>query len=136
MTQPPAGPRCPRCKRPLAAWRLDHCIYCGEPIPADLKEGFAEPEGIQWIERPPLPTDLSKRLELMRILPAEGARPRPIRRMWAIGAGLALPILFILFYLAYRLLSQISGTSATLILLVGIGGVGYLVTSYVRARRK
>ena len=50
-----AGPRCPRCHRPLAAWRLNHCVYCGEAFPEDLKDGHAEPDALKWVERPGLP---------------------------------------------------------------------------------
>ena len=60
---PTAGPRCPRCHRPLAAWRLEHCVYCGEAFPAELKQGFEEPEALKWVERPALPADLNKKLE-------------------------------------------------------------------------
>ena len=134
MPPPPAGPRCPRCQRPLAAWRLGHCIYCGEAIPPELKAGFAEPEGLKWVERPALPTDVSKKLEMMRIVPTEP--PRKMRVAWAVAAGVALPLLIAIFYLAYMLLRQLSPVSSTLILIVGIGGVGYLAYTFLRSREK
>ena len=79
MSAPTAGPLCPRCRRKLAAWRLDHCVYCGETLPAGLKEAHEAPAGLQWVERPPLPTDLSKKLELMKVVPIEARRKsRPL----------------------------------------------------------
>ena len=74
MSAPTAGPRCPRCRRPLAAWRLDHCVYCGEAFPGELKQGHEAPDGLKWVERPALPTDLSKKLELMKVVPIEAGR--------------------------------------------------------------
>ena len=63
------GPQCPRCRRPIAAWRLQHCVYCGESFPADLKEGHAEPEALKFVERPPIPADAAKQLEMMKVIP-------------------------------------------------------------------
>ena len=74
MSAPTAGPRCPKCRRPLAAWRLDHCVYCGEAFPAELKQGHEAPDGLKWVERPALPTDLSKKLELMKVVPIEAGQ--------------------------------------------------------------
>lgn len=132
MTPSTAGPRCPRCHRPLAAWRLEHCIYCGEAIPAELKAGHAEPEGLKWVERPPLPADLHKKLELMKIVPNEA--PRKTRMAWAIAGGVALPVVIGILYLAYRLLRQVSPMSGFLIVIAGIAVVGYLGGVFFRSR--
>ena len=51
-TRPPSVRRC---QRPIAAWRLPHCVYCGETFPADLKDGFETPEAVKWIDRPAIP---------------------------------------------------------------------------------
>ncbi len=138
MTPPTAtgSPRCPRCHRALAAWRLGHCIYCGETIPAELKDGFAEPEGLKWVERPALPTDLSKKLEMMRIVGQEPQAPRKTRVAWAVAAGVAFPLLIAIFYLAYMLLRRLSPVSSALVVIVGMGGLGYLVFSFLKAREK
>ena len=133
MTHSTAGPRCPRCHRPLAAWRLNHCVYCGEALPAELKEGFAEPEGLKWVERPALPPDLSKKLELMRVIPS--TRPRKSRAAMAIAGVVAVPIFGALFYLAYSLIRQLSPGTSLLILVAGVGAIGYLVSVFVRARK-
>jgi hypothetical protein len=50
MNGTPAGPKCPRCRRKLAAWRLDHCIYCGEKFPENIREGFTEPEALKFVD--------------------------------------------------------------------------------------
>ena len=133
MTHSTAGPRCPRCRRPLAAWRLNHCVYCGEAFPAELKEGFAEPEGLKWIERPVLPHDLSKKLEMMRVIPS--GPPRKSRNLMAIAGVVAIPIFGALFYVAYSLIRQLSPGTSVLILMAGVGAIGYLVSVFVRARR-
>ncbi len=138
MTPPTAtgSPRCPRCHRALAAWRLGHCIYCGETIPAELKAAFAEPEGLKWVERPALPTDLSKKLEMMRIVSNDAQAPRKTRMAWAVAAGVALPLLVAIFYFAYVLLRRLSPFSSALVIIVGMGGLGYLVVSFLKAREK
>src|SRR5205823_3698567 len=74
VSTPSAGPRCPRCGRPLAAWRLQHCLYCGETLPSQLKEGFQPPEALKWVERPELPAEVSKTFAMMKLVPSTGAR--------------------------------------------------------------
>ena len=97
MSSAPAGPRCPRCHRPLAAWRLDHCVYCGEAFPADLKAGFTAPEALKWVERPALPADVSKKLEMMKVVPSQG--PRKSRSFLAIAGVVSIPIFGAIFWL-------------------------------------
>ena len=132
MPDSTAGPRCPRCHRPLAAWRLEHCIYCGESIPAELKEGFAEPEGLQWVERPPLPVEVSKKLQLLRVVPPD--RPKKSRAVSAAMGLIAVPIFGAMFYLAYSLIRQLSPSSAILISVAGVVGIGYVVSVFFRRR--
>jgi hypothetical protein len=115
---------------------MGHCIYCGEAIPAELKAGFAEPDGLKFVERPPLPTDLSKKIEMMRIVNAEKAAPRKARVAWAVAAGVAFPLLIGIFYMAYSLLRQLSPISSALVIIVGMGGLGYLVVSFLKSREK
>ena len=133
MTAPTAGPRCPRCHRPLAAWRLDHCIYCGEAFPEELRQGFAEPEGLKWVERPALPADVSKKLELLRIVPTE--KPKKPRALMATLGVLAVPVFVAIFYLAFTLVRQLSPTSAFLIVVVGLGAIVYVATVFFRSRK-
>ena len=132
MSSAPAGPRCPRCRRPLAAWRLEHCIYCGEKFPADFKEGFEEPEALKWVERPALPSDVSKKLEMMKVVPSQA--PRKSKNFLLFAGLLSIPVIGALFYLTYMLLRQVSPTSSLLILVAGVGVVGYLVWIFRRAR--
>jgi hypothetical protein len=132
VSSAPAGPRCPRCRRPLAAWRLEHCVYCGEKFPADLKQGFEEPEALKWVERPALPADVSKKLEMMKVVPAQG--PKKSKNLLAIAGLVSIPIIGVLFYLTYVLLKQLSPTSGLLILVAGVGVVVYLVWMFRRAR--
>ena len=132
MTAPNAGPRCPRCHRPLAAWRLEHCVYCGEPFPPGLKQGFTEPEALKWIERPPLPADLARKVEMLRI--PTGA-PKKARSFMAIGAGVAVPIAGVLFYMLYSMIRQLSPAASILILIAGIGVVGYLGWLFIQTTR-
>jgi hypothetical protein len=132
LSSAPAGPRCPRCRRPLAAWRLEHCIYCGERFPADLKHGFEEPATLKWVERPALPADVSKKLEMMKVVPTQG--PKKSRNLLAIAGLISIPIFAALFYLTYRLVSRLSPTTSLLILVAGAGVIGYLVWIFRRAR--
>lgn len=133
MSSTPAGPRCPRCHRPLAAWRLNHCVYCGEAFPADLKEGFEAPDALKWVDRPALPADVTKKLEMMKVVPAQA--PRRKGNFLAIAGLISIPIFGAIFYLTYTMLRQLSPTSSVLILVAGIGVVAYLVWIFSKARR-
>ena len=133
MTAPNAGPKCPRCRRPLAAWRLEHCVYCGEPFPPELKQGHTEPEALKWIERPALPADLARKVEMLRI--PTGA-PKKTRSYLSLGAGVAIPIAAVLFYMLYSMLRQFSPAAATLILIAGVSVVGYLGWYFFQTTRE
>ena len=134
MNAPTAGPRCPRCRRPLAAWRLNHCVYCGENFPAELKEGFAEPEALKWIERPALSVDVSKKLEMMKVIPQETGKKKS-HSVVTIAGILSIPIFAAVFYLTWTLIRQLSPVSGVLIGIAGIGVVGYLVWTVWKSRR-
>ena len=133
MNAPTAGPRCPRCRRPLAAWRLNHCVYCGENFPAELKEGFSEPEALKWIERPALPVDVSKKLEMMKVVPQEPVKRS--RSLVTIAGILSIPIFAAVFYLTWTLIRQLSPASGVMIGIAGVGVVAYLVWTVLKARR-
>jgi hypothetical protein len=133
MSAPTAGPRCPKCRRPLAAWRLDHCVYCGEAFPAELKQGFEAPDGLKWVERPPLPTDLSKKLELMKVVPIEGRRKS--RSLVTVVGVLSVPIFGAIFYLLYTMVRRLSPGTSVLILVAGAGFIAYLAWIFARARK-
>jgi hypothetical protein len=133
MSAPTAGPRCPKCRRPLAAWRLDHCVYCGEAFPAELKQGHEAPDGLKWVERPALPTDLSKKLELMKVVPIEAGRKS--RSIVTVIGLLSLPIFAAIFYLLYTMVRRMSPGTSLVVLLAGAGFVGYLAWIFARARK-
>ena len=133
MSAPTAGPRCPKCRRPLAAWRLDHCVYCGEAFPAELKQGHEAPDGLKWVERPALPTDLSKKLELMKVVPIEAGRKS--RSLVTVIGLLSLPIFAAIFYLLYTMVRRMSPGTSLVVVLAGAGFVGYLAWIFARARK-
>ncbi len=97
-----AGPVCPRCGRRIAAWRLEHCVYCGAVFPPDFKEGFAEPESLKWVERPPIPTDAARQLEMLRVVELNRGERRRFspRNLFVL---LSVPVLLVLFYVIYRM---------------------------------
>ncbi len=134
MNAPTAGPLCPRCRRKLAAWKLDHCVYCGESFPADLKDGHEAPSGLQWVERPALPTDLSKKLELMKVVPLE--RRGKSRSLVAVIGVLSVPIFAAIFYLLYTAIRRFSPGAGWLVLIGGAGFLGYLAWVFTRAAKK
>jgi hypothetical protein len=134
VSTPPAGPRCPRCRRPLAAWRLEHCVYCGEAFPPGFKDGFQEPDALKWIERPPLPADVSKKLELMKVVPIEGRKKT--RPMLVVAGLVSIPLFGAIFYLTFSLLRKLSPTTGLLVLAGGAGVLGYLVWIFARAARR
>ena len=63
MSSPPPLPACPNCGRQIAAWKKEHCIYCGTAFPPGFKEGFQEPEALKWVDRPAIPDDAARKLE-------------------------------------------------------------------------
>ena len=131
MSSASPGPLCPRCRRKLAAWKLDHCIYCGEKFPENLRDGFTEPEALKFVDRPPVPPDAAKQLEMLKYVEI-GAKPKAAgKRFGLFLVGLALPVLFGLFYMLYRVLSRWLPTSAGFIVgaigLVVLGALGWAV---------
>jgi hypothetical protein len=136
MSAETTGPRCPRCRRLIAAWRLAHCVYCGEPFPPDLKEGHAEPEALKWVERPSIPSDAAKQLELMKFFPGEvwkAPRSRPI----LIGIGAVSLVTFaVVFVLLYLLLRRSAPALGAFVLVLGAGFLAYLGWVFLRAYRR
>lgn len=136
MSGAPAGPRCPRCTRAIAAWRLDHCVYCGEPFPPELKEGHAEPEALKWVERPSVPSDAAKQLEMMKFFPGD-IRAAPRARPILIGVGaISLAAFAVIFGLLYLLLKRSAPAFGGFVLVLGAGFLAYLGWVFFRASRR
>jgi hypothetical protein len=134
VSDPTPGPLCPRCRRPIAAWRLEHCIYCGEKFPPGLRDGFAEPDALKWVDRPAISPDAARQLELMKVVPPEGGKlPRSLPLVLTL---LALPVFVILFFLLYSFLRRYSAPTAVLVLLAGVGCLAYLVWTAARKSRR
>ena len=134
MSSSSPGPRCPRCNRTLAAWRLAHCVYCGEAFPPGLKEGFQEPEALKWIERPAIPIDAARQLEVMKILPWE-AKKKPSPAL-LLAAGFSFALFATIFVLLFRVMRRSMPSIGILVLIVGVLFLGYLVTAFRRAYRR
>jgi len=76
---------------------------------------LAEPEGLKWVERPAIPPEAARKLEMMKVLPTE----RPRRSAGAWFGLLAIPVFAALFYMTYRIVAHYSPSSAVLILVAG-----------------
>lgn len=134
MSSSTPGPRCPRCNRTLAAWRLAHCVYCGESFPPGLKEGFQEPEALKWVDRPAIPVDAARQLEVMKILPWEGKRkPRPALLL---AAGVSFAAFATIFVLLFLLMRRYMPSISILVVVVGALVLGYLTTAFLRVYRR
>ena len=97
MSSQPPLPACPQCGRRIAAWKKEHCVYCGAAFPPGFKDGYAEPETFKWVERPGIPADAAKKLEMMKVVPLDGrAEPRSLPMLLGL---LSLPIFAVLFYI-------------------------------------
>jgi hypothetical protein len=133
MSSQPPLPICAQCGRRIAAWKKDHCVYCGATFPPGFKDGFEEPEGLKWVERPAIPPEAARKLEMMKVVPLEGkvmARSLPV---W-IGM-VSLPIFAVVFYLLYSLLRRYIPGAAGLVLVVEAAILAYLAWIFYRARK-
>jgi hypothetical protein len=130
-----AGPKCPRCRRKLAAWRLDHCIYCGEKFPENIREGFTEPEALKFVERPAVTPEVAKQLEMLKVV-SIGEKPKAKTPLVVVFALLTLPVFAGIFYMLYRLVSRTFPSAAILIVaaaLLFLGYVGWTVAKSARS---
>lgn len=109
-------------------------MYCGESFPPDLREGFQEPETLKWIDRPAIPKDAARQLEVMKVLPWEGAKkPRP---MLVAAAGFSFLLFATIFVLLFLLMRRTMPSIGILVLIAGALFLGYLVTAFLRAYRR
>jgi hypothetical protein len=128
-------PRCTKCRRPVAAWRLDNCVYCGTALPPDFREKFPEPDALKLVEARPLPPEAAKQLELMKVMPTGGNPGKSRTLMLAVGL-LSLPVFAILFYMMYAILSRYSPGSAWVVMVAAAAFFGYLAWTAIKARRR
>src|SRR5713101_3726950 len=130
VSSPPL-PACPQCGRRIAAWRLDHCVYCGAVFPADFKQGVQEPDALKWVDRPNIPADAARQLAMMKVVPLErDTRPRSVGKILALAS---LPIFGAIFFLLYRILQRYGSGFAILAVVGGAIFLGYLVWSVFRS---
>jgi predicted amidophosphoribosyltransferase len=134
VNSPSPGPVCPRCRRKLAAWRLDHCIYCGEKFPENIREGFTEPEALKFVERPAVTPEATKQLEMMKVV-AIGAKPKAKTPLVAALALLTLPVFAGIFYMLYRLVSRTFPSAAILIVVAAFVFLGYVGWTVAKSAR-
>jgi hypothetical protein len=99
-----------------------------------LKEGFEVPEGLKWVERPGIPIDAAKQLEVMKVLPWEAKKkPRPAL---LIAAGVSFAAFAAIFVLLFLLMRRYMPSISVLVLVVGAVFLGYLTTAFLRAFRR
>ncbi len=132
MSTPPL-PACPKCGRRIAAWKMEHCVYCGAAFPAELKQGVPEPEALKWVERPQITPEAARQLEMMKFVPMDGKKPA--RSAAAVFTLLSIPVFGVVFYLLYALVRRSFPSSAVLVLLAGAVFIGYLLWAAFRPAR-
>ena len=133
MSSQPPLPVCPACGRKIAAWKKEHCVYCGAAFPPGFKDGIAEPDAMKWVDRPPIPPDAARKLEMMKVVPLESAARARALPAW-IGL-LSLPVFAVIFYLLYSIVRRYIPSVAGLVLVVGAGILGYFIYAFYKARR-
>jgi hypothetical protein len=134
MSSQPPLPACPHCGRRIAAWKKDHCVYCGTAFPPDFKQGLPEPEALKWVDRPPVPPDAARKLEMMKVVPLEGSGKG--RSISAIVGLLSLPVFAVLFYLVSSMVRRYSPAASAGILVLGAAFLVYLLWSVRKIRRR
>jgi hypothetical protein len=126
--------RCTKCRRPVAAWRLDHCVYCGTALPPDFRDKYPEPEALKHTETRELPPEAARQLELMKVLPSE--KPSKSRTVLFAMGLVTIPVFAIIFYLMYSILSRYSPGSAWIVALAAVGFLGYLGWMALRGKKR
>lgn len=109
-------------------------MYCGESFPPDLKKGFQEPEALKWVERPAIPVDAARQLEVMKVLPWE-ARKKP-RPAFLLAAGFSFALFATIFGMLFLIMKRTMPSIGILVLVVGAVFLGYLVSAFLRAYRR
>lgn len=107
-------------------------MYCGTAFPAELKKGFPEPDTLKWVERPGIPPEAARQLELLKVIPDEVRRPRSLLLAAAL---LSVPLFGAVFYMLHRLVARYSAAGSVLVLLAGGGFLAYLVWTLLRSSR-
>lgn len=133
MSSTSPGPLCPRCHRKLAAWKLDHCIYCGEKFPQNLREGFAEPEALKFVERPQVPPEAARQLEMMKYVELD-TKKKPTKLGVALVVA-TLPVFAGVFYMLYRVLSRYVPSAGVIVAAMGLAFLGYVGWTLAKASR-
>ncbi len=108
-------------------------MYCGAAFPADFKQGYDEPEALKWVDRPAIPPDAARKLEMMKVMPLDGGGKG--RSVATVVGLLSLPIFAALFYLLSSLVRRYSPAAASAVLVGGAAFLGYLVWTIQKSRR-
>ena len=110
-------------------------MYCGASFPPDLKEGFQEPEALKWVERPAIPIDAARQLEVMKVLPWEAKKKKPHPAL-LFAAGFSFAAFAAIFVMLFLMMSKSMPSIAFLVIVVGAVFLGYLVMAFRRAYRR
>ena len=129
----PSLPACPKCGRRIAAWKMDHCVYCGAAFPAELKQGVPEPDALKWVDRPQISPEAARQLEMMKLVPLDGKRPG--RSGASVFILLSIPVFGVVFYLLYALVRRSFPGSSVFVLLAAALFIGYLLWAAFRPTR-
>jgi hypothetical protein len=88
---------------------------------------------LKWVDRPAIPPDAARKLEMMKVVPLEGAARGRSLPAW-IGL-LSLPVFAVLFYMLYALVRRYMPGASGIVVAVEAGILGYLAWVFYRARR-
>jgi threonine/homoserine/homoserine lactone efflux protein len=101
-----------------------------------LKEGHAEPDALKWVERPSIPSDAAKQLEMMKFFPGEATKsPRSKPILLGVGA-VSLVAFAVIFGLLYLILRRSAPSFGAFVLVLGTGFLAYLGWVFLRAYRR
>ena len=90
-----------------------------------------EPETLKWIDRPNIPADAARQLELMKVVPQE--KDTSSRSVGKVLAMASLPIFGGIIFLLYRILLRYGSGFAILAVVGGLIFLGYLVWNVFRS---
>jgi hypothetical protein len=101
-----------------------------------LKEGHAQPEALKWVDRPSIPSEAAKQLEMMKIFPWKEKKATRSRPILLLAGAISIAAFAAIFVLLFMVLRRSAPSFGALVLIAGAGFIAYLVRVFLRVYRR